>query len=587
MATQTPPRRLSETLLWLWPYWRPMWKRLVFLLLATPVAVALNVMIPLLVKQIFDQLQRQGVSTELLLEKSGQILLLGFLHFVCYLVVQSLRGLTNYEFEHAFRARLSTVMLKLGQAFFYRFRTGDVTTRLIDDISEKKLGWFACSGIFRLYEALLTLSGCLVCMWQLHTGLTLLTALPLGLLALIYVRSSRLTLGYSQQSQRAISALNSYLTSTLDGIRVLKAYGQEQRAKQAFGEVVEQQLQRELALARVSSLLEISYTRFSELGVLVIFLLGGWLVIQGQITLGTLMAFNSYIFMLIWPMVDIGQFFIKGRQASISVERVRELEEFPPDPSLSSGFEPLPRGDLELELRELCFSFGEQPVLQQVSLTARSGQTLALAGAIGSGKSLVLSCVPRMLEPDLGQLWLNQRPLKEYDLGALRQAIGFVSQTPSLFSATIRENILFGREGISDDALAQAVRVAQLEQDLPLFAEGLDTVIGQRGVKISGGQKQRIAIARALVHRPRILILDDCTSALDAETEARFWQALHDFVPGMLVLLVTHRVRTLQQADQIVLLQQGQVVVTGTHIDLADHPLYRQLYLAAPALLES
>ncbi|HEY9842830.1 MAG TPA: ABC transporter ATP-binding protein [Candidatus Obscuribacterales bacterium] len=570
---------IAGTLGWLWPFWKPLRLRLIFLLIATPLTVLLDVWMPMFVKQIFDQLQSSAITRELLAQLALTIFALGFFHFIFYIVVQSTRGLTNYHFENVFRLRLSGVMLQLGLGFFQKFRTGDVTTRLIDDISEKKLGWFACSGIFRLYEALLMLTGCLYFMFRLHWGLSLLTALPLGAVAAFYIHSSRRTMRYSQQSQAAISELNAYLTSTLDGIRVVKAYGQEQRAAAAFDTVVENQYSKDMALVKVSSLLEISYSRFSELGALTIYLVGGWLVIEKQLSLGSLIAFNAYIFMLIWPMVDIGQFFIKGRQAGVSVDRVRELEDYPAEISQPAQPVAWPTGDLSLRFAGVGFAYGEQQVLEDVSFSAVSGQTLALAGAIGAGKSLLLDLVPRMLEADQGTIYLNDQPLAAYALDELRRHIGFVSQTPSLFSATIRENILFGREGISEADLQASIAVAQLEQDLPLFSEGLETRVGQRGVKISGGQKQRIAIARALVEKPRILILDDCTSALDAETETRFWKALHAFVPGMLVLLVTHRVRTLQLADSIVLLQQGRVIATGHHDELSQHPLYRQLYL--------
>ena len=583
MSTQaeemTAQKGIFGTLAWLWPFWRPLRWRLIFLLLATPLMVGFNVWMPQFIKQIFDALQTSRLSSGLLAQSVGLLLGIGFLHFVFYVVIQSTRGWTNYHFEHVFRLRLSEVMLRLGLGFFQRFRTGDVTTRLIDDISEKKLGWFACSGIFRLYEALLLIAGCLICMLRLHVGLTLLTALPMAGVALFYIHSSRRTMRYSQQAQAAISDLNAYLTSTLDGIRVLKAYGQEQRAASAFETVVENQYTKDMALVRVASLLELSYSRFAEIGIMAIFLAGGWLVIKGQLALGSLMAFNAYIFMLIWPMVDIGQFFIKGRQAGISVERVRELEDYPEEIQAATQPLPWPTAALELCFENVGYRFGETAALQDISFTARAGQTLALAGAIGAGKSLLLDMVPRMLEPLSGRILLNGHPLQDYDLNQLRQHIGFVSQTPSLFSASIQDNILFGRDSIGEADLMAAIAVAQLEQDLPLFSQGLETVIGQRGVKISGGQKQRIAIARALVEKPEILILDDCTSALDAETEARFWQALHAFVPGMLVLLVTHRVRTLQQADSIVLLQQGQFVAAGHHDELLSHPLYRQLYL--------
>lgn len=578
---QSKAHTLSSALGWLWPYWKRLHYRLIFLIVVTPLAVLFDVWAPMFIKSIFDQMQQAEITQAFLKEKVLIILALGSFHFIFYIFVQSIRGITNFHFENVVRVSLSRVMIQLGQKFFYRFRTGDVTTRLIDDISERKLGWFACSGIFRLYEALLTILGCLFFMLQLNLILTLLTALPLSVIVIFYIQSSRKTLNYSRHSQEAISALNAYLTSTLDGIRVLKAYGQEKRASEAFSTVVEHQYSRDIALAKVSSLLQISYSRFSELGVLVVFLVGGWLVIQHTISLGTLIAFNSYIFMLIWPMVDIGQFFIKGRQASISVERVRELEDYPADIVQAKRPLSIPKGPLQFEFSSVSYAFDDKTALHEVHFSARSGEQVALAGSIGSGKSLLLDMVPRMLEPQSGTILLNGEDLKDYDLHDLRTNIGFVSQTPSLFSASIRENILFGRQGFSESELNQAIQVAQLEQDLVLFQQGLDTLIGQRGVKISGGQKQRIAIARALLTQPRVLILDDCTSALDAETEARFWQSLHDFAPGILVLLVTHRVRTLQQADQIVLLSKGQVSTQGTHQSLSHNQTYQQLYLSA------
>ncbi len=553
--------------------------RLVFLIIATPMMVGFGVWTPQFIKNLFDAMQAQSLTREVLNQNVTLLLGIGLLHFALHSLIQNLRGWTNCYFEHSFRVRLSHVMLRLGLGFFQRFRTGDITTRLVDDISEKKLGWFACSGIFRLYEAFLIIGGCLYCMLQLHVGLTLLTALPMLAVALFYVRSSRQAQTYSQQSQTAISELNAYLTSTLDGIRVVKAYGQEQRASKAFAHVVENQYSKDMALARIKSLLELSYSRFAEIGILVVFLAGGWLVIQGQLKLGSLIAFNNYIFMLLWPLVDVGQFFIKGRQASVSVERVRELENYPPEITQANTPLPWPDSSLELSLNQVSFAYPHHQILNDISFKAQAGEIIALAGAIGSGKSLLLDLIPRMLEPAQGEIKLNGKALQAYDLEQLRSQIGFVSQTPNLFSASIRENILFGRKGISDHELQAAIQVAQIEQDLPLFSEGLETLIGQRGVKLSGGQKQRIAIARALVHKPHILILDDCTSALDAETEARFWEALRQFVPGMLVLLVTHRVATLQQADQIILLKNGRVAAQGNHQQLSQNSLYQQLYL--------
>jgi ATP-binding cassette, subfamily B, multidrug efflux pump len=577
----------AVTLRWLWPFWRSFFPRLLFLLLATPLVVMFDAYVPMVIKQIVDGLAHANLQPAWLLEKSLLILALGFAHFLLYVLVQSTRGMTNFGFENSFRMHLAQKLVQQGQRFFYAFRTGDVSTRLIDDISENKLGWFACSGIFRLYEALLMIGGCVWFMAHLHSGLTLLTTIPLACVAFFYIHSSRRTQAYSRHSQKAISALNSFLTSALEGIRVVKAYNQEQHQIDAFAEVVEQQMQKEIQLVKVSSLLQLSYSRFSELGALVIFAAGGWLVIHKHMTLGDLIAFNAYIFMLIWPMVDVGQFFIKGRAAGISVERVREMEAFPLDILPNTNALPFPEADFELRLTGVGYDFLKQSGLTNLNLSLHSGETVALVGPVGSGKTLFLNLLPRIIQPQRGSLSLNGRDLAEYDLAALRREIGYVSQSPSLFSNTIAQNICLGRS-ISHSELLKLVQVAQLEQDLPLFAQGLDTLIGQHGVKLSGGQKQRIAIARALAGKPKILILDDCTSALDAETEASLWQALYAYIPGLLVVLVSHRVSTLQRADKIVLLSEGKILGSGKHFELMEKfELYRQLYLHQPEPAEN
>ncbi len=576
-----PPTRLSiqATLSWLWPFWVQMPGRLLFLLLLTPLVVAFDVYIPMVIANIFDELKQGQITASFIQDKALQILALGIVHFVLYSIVQSVRGLTNFRFENNFRVRLGGAIIRLGQRFFFRFRTGDVTTRLIDDVSENKLGWFACSGIFRLYEAFITLAGCLFFMFQLHTPLTLMTCLPLVCVAIFYIRTSTRTTAYSQRNQQAISELNSFLTSTLESIRVVKAYRQEQRQIEAFATVVENQRSKEIELVKVSALLQISYSRFSEVIILGIFLLGGWLVIHGQMTIGALIAFNTYIFKLIWPMVDIGQFFIKGRAAGVSVARVKELEDFPPDIHNTAKPKPWPQTRWELSFHQVNYTFANGTGLHNLTMSLYQGETVAIAGAIGSGKSLCLNLLPRMIEPQTGEILLNDAPLSAYDVHELRRHIGFASQVASLFSESIRDNIRFGRSSISDEDLNQAIRVAQLEQDLPLFPEGIDTLVGQRGVKLSGGQKQRIAIARAIVTRPPILILDDCTSALDAETEARLWKALYQFVPDLLVVVVTHRVSTLQRMDRIFFLQDGYLVASGTDQELRQtNPAYALLY---------
>lgn len=572
----------KETLIWLWGFWRNLQYRTIILLIMTPITMAIRVYMPIFIYQIFNELSStEAINSEIIIQKSWELFLFGLVHFILYFSMQSLRAVTNVRLENDFRVRLFRYLVRLGQNFFQRFPTGDLITRLIDDVSERKLSWFACSGIFRFYEAVLKVIGCLFFMFQLSVTLTIITIFPLTGIVIFYLLSSRITIGYTLKTQTAISKLNSFLTSTFDGIRIVKSYNQEARQEAEFDEVVQNQLKKELDLVKASTWLYLSYSRFSEAIIIFIFMVGGWFVIQDQLSFGTLVAFNAYVFMLVWPMVDIGQFFIRGRGAGVCVERIQELENYEPEIVNHQIPQTFPESSLNLAFQQVSYTFPNgKYAFKDITFNARQGEVIALAGAVGSGKSSFIQLVPRIIDPSHGQVLLNGEDLPLYEVSQLRQKVGFVTQTPTLFSDTIRNNIYFGRKDISEDVLKRAIQIAQLEKEIQSFNEGLETKIGQRGVKISGGQKQRIAIARSLVHQPRILVLDDCTSALDAETEALLWQQLYEYMPNMIVFLITHRVSTLKRASQIIVLQDGELVDTGTHDELIERSdYYRGLYL--------
>jgi ATP-binding cassette subfamily B multidrug efflux pump len=582
MENITENKQISfyETITWLWKFWGKLKIAMVILIIMTPVTMWFRSYSPLFIADIFDELAKKSPDTVFIRHEINLFFLYSIIHLVFYIYIQSLRGVVNYRLENDFRLSLFKYIIRLGQNFFQKFSTGDLATRLIDDVSEKKLAWFACSGIFRFYEAVIKTIQCLFFMFMINSVLTWVTIIPLIMLVFIYIRASEKTTAYSLRTQQAISRLNSFLTTTIDGIRIVKSYNQETNQEKYFEEVVQNQREKEIELVKASSMIELSYTRISEIIIIMIFLVGGWLVINHKLTIGSLVAFNSYIFMLIWPMVDIGQFFIKGRGAGVSVQRISELENFETDIVNSPNPLSLPENNLALEFKNLTYIYPNgNKVLNDISFSVEQGQCVAIAGAVGSGKSTFINFLPRIIDPFSGEVLLNGINLKKYDLAGVRKKIGFVPQNPSLFSDSIRDNILFGRKNISEEALTRAIRVAQLEGEIESFPDKIDTMIGQRGVTLSGGQKQRVAIARAIVEKPEILILDDCTSALDAETESKLWNELYKFMPGITVFLITHRVSTLQKADKIVLLNDGRVIDTGRHFDLIEKSAYyRKIY---------
>jgi ATP-binding cassette subfamily B multidrug efflux pump len=416
-------------------------------------------------------------------------------------------------------------------------------------------------------------------MFYLSPLLTWTTILPALVIIIGFVKISQKTTEFSRRNQKAISEINNFLTNTIDGIKIIKSYNQEKNQEAFFNNVVENQRKKELELVKASSLMELSYSRISELIMIMIFFIGGYLVINDKIPLGTLVAFNTYIFMLIWPMVDIGQFFVKGRKAGVSVQRVKELENF--DPKIVNKPDAIKEIDENIlfEFKNVSYSFEkDKKILDNISFEVKKGELIAFTGSVGSGKSTFLNFIPRIIDPTDGNILLNKINLKDYDITELRKKIGFVSQTPSLFSDSIKENVIFGRD-ITEEKLIKAIEVSQLASEIENFSEKINTKIGQRGINLSGGQKQRLAIARSIAEKPEILILDDCTSALDTETENKLWNQLYDFIPGITVFLVTHRIKTLEKADKIILFENGKISDIGTHKDLLSRSdYYNRIY---------
>jgi ATP-binding cassette subfamily B protein len=296
------------------------------------------------------------------------------------------------------------------------------------------------------------------------------------------------------------------------------------------------------------------------------------MVMNADLSRGKLGSFIFYTVWLVFPMFDIGQFLVKSRQSAVSINRLQELEKVPP--MIAESDHSAPDGDVtgNLDFENVSFVFpgSDRRIVSDVSLDIKAGSTIALVGKVGSGKSWLVNLLPRLVDPTGGQIRLDGRDLRRFRLEDLRRSIGYVPQEPVLFSDTVKNNILLGRDEISDSVLEWAVEVAQLKSEIAAFPKGLDTFIGTRGMSISGGQKQRLALARALVGKPKILILDDCTSALDSRTEAALWEKLHEVLPGMTALLITHRPDTLQRADGIFVFDDGRIVEAGTHADLVE-----------------
>ncbi len=586
---------MLDKIKWFWKYYRDYPGVLAILLILTPIQVALQVTIPRLIGSTINVLETGEAESFWLTDWLGNLadrfdmnvifsygigfIILGFVSHVLYAYFQSWRAWMNLKMEWLFRQGAFDNITGKGPDFFNKFRSGDLITRMTDDVAEK-LSWFACSGIFRLYEATLAVVFIVIMMTTIDPVLTLWTAGPLPLLIIIFFISSSLLDKRYDQLQKRISDFNDIMESCFSGIRVVKAYVREKAQMKKFNESAQERRKAEISAVKVTSFIDSLYHYIWQFGVVIVLVAGGYRVLYSELSLGQLATFIYYVTWLVFPMFDIGQFLVKSRQSAVSINRLLELEKVPPmveDNGAHSNGEL--QGSIKYDQVMFKFPDSERSIIDNISFEIKAGQTVAFVGRVGSGKSWLVNMLPRLVDPTGGTIKLDDRELQQFTLSDLRRNIGYVPQEPVLFSDTIKNNIVFGRESISESLIDWAIEVSQFTDDLKSFPKGLDTPIGTRGVSISGGQKQRLALARALVGKPKVLILDDCTSALDSKTEAALWGRLHEVMPEMTAILITHRPDTLERADNIFVMENGKIIESGTHsVLISKESLYAKIY---------
>lgn len=569
---------------WFWKYYRHYRYVLLVLVLLTPLQATFQVTVPRLIEFMVDYVKTgeltNGVAIRLNSFGLGlglstpatfmlALILVGFSASFLYAFVQGHRAWMNIRLEWLFRQEAFNDITGKGPDFFNRFRTGDLVTRLTDDVADK-LSWFACSGIFRAYEALLMVTFSLAMMMSIDPKLTLFSAGPLPVLIVIFFKSASVLEKRYDFLQSRISRFNDVMEACFSGIRVVKAYAREDKKKAEFDHAAKDRRTAEISSIKATTIVESMYMYIWQFSIIIVLLSGGYMVINSGLSLGKLVAFIYYVVYMVFPMFDIGQFLVKSRQSAVSIDRLKALSDVSPM-VLDAGKEKL-NGDHPGHLRfdnvEFRFPDSDRKIIDRISLEIEPGQTVALVGKVGSGKSWLINMIPRLVNPTGGHIHLDGRDLCEFSLADLRRIIGYVPQEPTLFSDTVRNNILFGRTEITEEVLDWAIDVAQLKDEIATFPKGLETQIGTRGMSISGGQKQRLSLARALAGKPRILILDDCTSALDSRTEDALWNRLHEVMPDMTAILITHRPDTLRMASRIFVLEDGRLAEAGTHDEL-------------------
>lgn len=543
----------------------------------------LTVLIPAIIKDLINGLET-GMTASELHAFCGWIVLYAFLAGVMLFLGRWFIIGASRRIETAMRNDLFAHILRLTPRFFHNMKTGDLMTRFSSDIEQVRM--LVGPGIMYPTQFVLLTSMAFSAMLMLDTGLTAIILGPvLALLLYVNYITRKLHTVY-RQAQEIYSAMAAKAQENLSGIRVVKAYCQEEAEFERFREINERYLERNIEQIKLRGLL-FPFMRFvGGVGIVLILWFGGLRVIRAEMTLGDLVQFALYFQMLMWPIIALGWIINVIHRGVASWRRIRAIMETEPDVLDPRSDALLPDTLLQgqIEVRNLTFAYDSQssPVLRDVSFTVAPGQTLAIVGPTGCGKSTIVNILLHLYAVPRDCVFFDGRDINDIPRDLLRRSIAYVSQEVFLFSDTIRNNILFGAafEGeFTESELMEAIERAQLSGEIDGFSNGLETEIGERGITLSGGQKQRAGIARALIlHRP-ILILDDCLSAVDTNTEEAILRGLSGAIERSTAILISHRISTVKNADHIIVLDEGRVVEEGNHLELLEgEGLYARIH---------
>jgi ATP-binding cassette, subfamily B, bacterial len=485
-------------------------------------------------------------------------------------------GRVSLGVEMDLRNRLYEQLQRLELSFFDRQQTGQLMSRATVDLQSVR--WFLGYGLVFIAQSLLTILLAAAAMFLLHPDLAALSLAPVPLVVLIAQRYGKHSRPALQEAQQRIAELTADAEENISGVRVVKAFAQEDRQLERFRHSVSRVFSQQMYATRIQARYTPLISFLPNLGLAVILLVGGREVISGSLSLGNFTAFYGYLLMLISPMRTLGYMLSAAQRATASGARVfqvldREPQMTAPEdaPALPSG-----RGEVTFQGAGLTFEGSSRPALHGIDLEIAAGSTVALVGAMGSGKTALVSLIPRLYDVTEGSVRIDGADVREVDPTSLRHQIAVVTDDPFLFSATVHENIAYGRPEATREEVEQAARAAQADAFIRVLPNGYDTRVGERGLTLSGGQRQRIAIARAIAANPRILILDDATSSVDASTEQEIKVALRDVMAGRTTFIVAHRLSTIALADEIIVLEAGAVVARGSHEQLlGESELYR------------
>jgi ABC-type multidrug transport system fused ATPase/permease subunit len=537
-------------------------------------AMGVSVLIPYLVGRTVDEIRGDGTNLWPLALAVGAA---GLLRLAFSVSRRLVAGRVSLGVEYDLRNRMYEHLQSLELAFFDTQQTGQLMSRATVDLQSVR--FFLGYGLVFLLQSAITILIAAIVMFAVDPFLALVALAPTPWVIWIAFRYGQRNRPATQEVQQRIAELTAEAEENIGGVRVVKAFAQEQRQLRRFSKAVARVFDQSMVSTRLRAFYSPFIGFLPQLGLAALLLVGGRQVIDGHITVGEFIAFYGYVLMLTGPMRWLGMALGMAQRAVASGARVFELLDRAPRLVAAPDAPPLPAGDGRVELRGVTFGYdGAEPVLRDIDLDVEAGQTVALVGPTGSGKTTLVMLIPRLYDVDRGVILVDGVDVRALDPASLRGQVAVVSDDAFLFSASLGENIAYARPDATDEEVREAAERAGLAELLDELPEGLDTLVGERGLTLSGGQRQRVAIARALLAGPRILILDDATSSVDATTESGIKAALAEVMEGRTTFVIAHRLSTIALADEVVVLEDGEIAARGTHDELLEtSPLYREI----------
>ena len=541
------------------------------------------ILFPLVIRRAIDDLNREVTTHKLMFYAAALLAVAGTKAIFQFLTRWILIGASR-EIEFDLRNDLFAHLERLSYSFYQRTRTGDIMARATNDLNAVRM--LVGPGIMYTANTVVFTMGALIFMLSISWKLTIWAFLPLPVISVVIQYFGRRIHERFERIQAMFSDISARAQENFSGARLVRAYVQEEWEIESFERANREYIARSLKLVRLMGMLWPTLETMLGLAVIIVLFVGGREVIQHHISVGSFVAFNTYMVQLTWPIIALGWVINLFQRGTASMGRIQSiLSEQPKITDAGVPANPPRRIIGDLEFRDLSFRYGrtlravesgngaqhgDELVLKNVNLVVPAGTSLAIVGPTGSGKSTLVSLIPRIYDATEGSVLVDGRPIREYPLEVLRSSIGFVPQETFLFSDSIRDNIAFGAQNSSDEEIRAAAEAANIADDIESFPEGYRTLVGERGITLSGGQKQRTAIARAIIRNPRILVLDDALASVDTHTEDRILNHLREVMQDRTTIFISHRVSTVRNADRIAVLHNGEIVEYGTHEELIE-----------------